>query len=124
MNSAKKYLNIHTFLNNPIFRLHIRSLENNETFNLHNYSNHPDKSLLKILYDFCKQYDIDCNIATYHLQNGSFYNMCNEKFCNESVNIGRYLVDNMLESVLGNLSIKPYEFCQMINYETNICEYY
>ena len=46
------------------------------------------------------------------------------KYCNESLNIGRYLVGNMLESVLENLSIKLYEFCQMINYETNICDYY
>ena len=67
---------------------------------------------------------MDYNIATYLLQNGSFYNMRKEKYCNESVNIGRYLVDNILESVLENLSIKPCEFCKIFNYETNISEYH
>ena len=118
------YPNLHTFLNIPMFGPCIRSLENNEIFNLHDYSNHWDQSLPKILYDFCEQYEIDYNIATYHLQNGFFYNMCKEKYYNESMNIGRYLVDNMIENVLENLSIKPYEFYQIINYNTNICEYY
>ena len=58
------------------------------------------------------------------MQNGSFENMCKEKYCNDSVIIGRYIAENLLEKVLDNLDIKPYEFCQMMNYEVGICDYY
>ena len=84
---CEKYPNLYIFLNNLMFGPHIRSLENNETFNLHDYSNHSDETLSKILYNFCEQYKIDYNITTYYLQNGSFYNMHKEKYCNKSMNI-------------------------------------
>ena len=58
------------------------------------------------------------------MQNGSFENMCKEKHCQQSVIVGRYIVDNFLQDVLENLSIRAHEFCLMINYEVDICEYY
>ena len=120
----EKYPNLCTFLDNPMFQTYIRSLENNETFNLIDFSNNDEESLPKMLHNFCEQFEIDYNIATYHLQNGSFFTMCKEKYCNESVTIGSYIVDNILETVFDNLSIKPYEFCQMVNYDTDVKDYY
>ena len=58
------------------------------------------------------------------MQNGSFQNLCEQIYCNQSVIVGKHMVDNHLQNALEDLEISPCEFCQMINYETNICECY
>ena len=118
------YHNLYSFLDNPEFQTYIRSLQNDNTFNLSDYSNAPDDTWPKILHNFCEQYNINVHLAIHHLQNGSFESMCDQKYCEDSVNVSRYIVDNWLEEILGNLDIKPYEFCQMVNYDINICTYY
>ena len=57
------------------------------------------------------------------MKNGSFQNMCKQIYCNESVIVGREIVENGLQKVLENLEISTWEFCQMINYDTTICEH-
>ena len=118
------YHNLYSFLDNHDLQTYIRSLHNDNTFNLEDYYNDADTTLPKILYDFCEQCNINIHLATYHLQNGTFENLCKQKYCEDSVNVGRYIVDNWLEEVFGHLNIRCYEFCQMVNYDTNISTYY
>ena len=119
-----KYPNLYSFLDNARFTTYIGSLENDTNFNVMDFSNDEDHTWSKILYNFCEQCEINFSSATFHLKKGSFYAICKEKYCSDSVNIGSYIVDNYLENVLDNLSIKAHEFCQMVNYDTDVKDFY
>ena len=63
-------------------------------------------------------------MAEYHLVQGTFETMCNEKYYKTPINLGVYIVEHVLEKVLYHSDIKAYEFCQMMNHDNDICEYY
>ena len=68
-----------------------------------------------MLCNFCEQYDVEIDLATHHLQNGT----C----CEQTAKVGRCLVGNWLQNILEDLGTRPHEFCQMINCDTDICEH-
>ena len=88
----------------------IKDYDNNNNILLNNTS-----YVLEIICKFCETYDIDINLATYYLHNSSLETMYSEKYYEDLVNIGRYIVQHVLESIFKPLDIKPYEFCQIIN---------
>ena len=73
--------------------------------------NHAEGAWSKITCDFCEQCEIDFNLATNCLQEGTFNDLCKQKHCEETANAGRCSVDNCLENVLDNLDIRAHEFC-------------
>ena len=108
--------NLHSFLNNHELNAHAESMKDNDNFNLGDFSNHSDDALPKTLCDVCEQHNIDFNIATCHMQNGSFQNLCKQIYCNQSVIVGKHMVED--------LEISPCEFCQMTNHDAKTCEHH
>ena len=119
-----KYSNQLDFLNQPDMQNFLKECKGNNNIQLNNTSDENLQILSGIMHYFCDYYKVDIGLAKYHLVQGTFEIICNEKYYKTSINLGAYIIEHMLERVLDRLDIKVHKFFQMINYDNHICEYY